>query len=112
MKNFNFRFVVFEIIDIAVGAVVNIITGSGFSLKNKTNIVFLVVLAILVILHMAFNPFWERQKQKKNIGFVKKAFKDKGGYDAIAEAFIECIKNKDYKSYKRIKKIGKDIDRG
>ena len=98
----NFTLIISEVLDVVIAIVVNIITREDFNIFAMHNIIMCGILVFLIIVHSVCKYNYSPKVQNKRF---MKAFLDHGGYDLVAEEAKECIKKRDYRSLKDLKKM-------
>ena len=100
-----------EVVDVITGVIVNLITQEGFNIFSPHNLVLCGILVFLVAVHIICGIIQHNVSTKTRNKRFLKAFQDHGGYDAIAEEMKECIKHRDYRSMKDLRKMVDLVER-
>lgn len=94
-----------EITDIIIAIIVNLITQTGFNFCAIHNLVLCGIFVLLITAHIICIVIQHDASLKARNKKLQKAFQEHGGYDAVAEEMKECIKHRDYRSMKDLKKM-------
>ena len=108
---FHIVMIISETTDIIIGIIVNLITQEPFSLLSSSSLVLGGILILLIIVHIACSIAQHNSSSTIKSKKLQKAFQEHGGYDALAEEMISCVKDRDFRSFKSIKKMAEFVER-
>ena len=100
-----------EILDVIIAVIVNLVTQEGFTIFSTHNLIMCGVLLFCVAAHIACSIIQHYASPKTRNKRFQKAFMEHGGYDVIAEEAKECIKHRDYRSMKDLRKMVDLVER-
>ena len=112
-KNTKFHgtFIFAEITDFAIGIFSNLITQEPFNLFSTKNLVLGGILACLVIAHICCSISQYHSSTKTKNKRLRKAFQKHGGYDVLAEGMVVSLKERDFETFKNLKKMADLVER-
>ena len=103
--------IVSEVLDVLIAIIINLVTQAEFSLLSLHNLIMCGILVLLVVVHIICSVIQHNASVKARNKKLLKAFQDHGGYDTFAEEMKECIKHRDYRSMKDLRKMVDLVER-
>ena len=100
-----------EILDIFVAIIINLVTQTEFSFLSLHNLILCGVLILLVTVHIICSIIQHNASLQTRNKKLLKAFQEHGGYDTVAEEMICCIKQRDFRTMKDLRKMVDFIER-
>ena len=100
-----------EVLDIVIAIIVNLVTQADFSFFSLHNLIMCGILVILVVAHILCSVIQHNATLQARNKKLQKALQDHGGYDTVAEEMKECIKHRDYRSMKDLRKMVDLVER-
>ncbi len=100
-----------EILDLIIGVIVNLVTESKFDFLSLHNLILCGILVLLVATHILCSIIQHNASLQARNKKLQKAFQEHGGYDIVAEEMKECIKRRDYRSMKDLRKMVNLVER-
>ena len=100
-----------EVLDIIIAVIVNLVTQDEFTLFSLHNLVMIGILVFLVAAHILCAIIQHNASSKTRTTRLLKAFQEHGGYDTVAEEMKDCIKRRDYRSMKDLRKMVDLVER-
>ena len=100
-----------EIFDVVIAIIINLVTEADFSIFSVHNLIMCGILVIVVTAHIICSVIQHNATLQARNKKLQKAFQDHGGYDAVAEEMKECIKHRDYRSMKDLRKMVDLVER-
>lgn len=100
-----------EILDVLIAIVINLLTQSEFDLLAPRCLIPCSILLFLVVVHITCTVIQHNATIQSRNKKLLKAFQDHGGYDTVAEEMIGCIKHRDFRTMKDLRKMVDLIER-
>ena len=100
-----------EVLDIVIAIIVNLLSQADFSILSPHNLIMCGILVMLVVVHIICSIIQHNATLQARNRKLQKAFLEHGGYDAVAEEMKECIKHRDYRSMKDLRKMVDLVER-
>lgn len=100
-----------EILDIIITVIVNLVTQGEFNIFSLHNLILIGILVFLVAAHIICSVIQHNASSKARNKRLLKAFQEHGGYDTVAEEMKDCIKRRDYRSMKDLRKMVDLVER-
>lgn len=100
-----------EILDVLIAVIVNLVTQTEFNFFALHNLILCGILVFLVATHIICSVIQRNATLQVRNKKLRKAFQDHGGYDAVAEEMIDCIKQRDFRTMKDLRKMVDMIER-
>ena len=103
--------IISEVLDVLIAIIINILTQSEFNFLAPNSLIPFGILIFLVIVHIICSVIQRNASLQARNKKLLKAFQDHGGYDAVAEEMIGCIKHRDFRTVKDLRKMVDLIER-
>lgn len=100
-----------EILDIVISVMINLVTQADFTILSPHNLITCGILIILIAAHIICSVIQHNASLETRNKKLQKAFQEHGGYDVVAEEMKECIKHRDYRSMKDLRKMVDLVER-
>ncbi len=94
-----------ETLDVIIAIIINLITQSEFNFMAPRVLIPSGILVLLVAAHIACSVIQHNASLQARNKKLLKAFQDHGGYDMVAEEMIGCIKHRDFRTIKDLRKM-------
>ena len=108
---FQIKMIIAELSDIVIGIIINLITQEPFNILSASSLILGGILILLIIIHISCSISQYNSSPKTKSKKLQKAFQKHGGYDVLAEQLITCVKDRDFESFKNVKKMAEWVER-